>query len=255
VIGAFKDDDKGTESGSVYVFVRSGSTWNEQVKLTASDAAVGDRFGGSVSISSNTVIVGAWLDDNSRGTDAGSAYVYELMPPNSPPTITSITGPIDPIPVGTTFNMQGTFTDPDSGDTHTATWDWGDNTETPGVVTGGSVTGQYAYSTPGVYAITLTVEDAAGESDTATYQQYVVVYDPTGAFITGGGWINSPPGAIPEQPEIIGKASFGFISKYHHGAITPGGNTQFKFKYNSTQQATIGWLLQEQKPNSKEPEQ
>jgi hypothetical protein len=75
IIGAYGDDDAGSASGSAYVFVRSGTTWSEQVKLTASDAAAGDQFGSTVSISWNTAIVGAGLDDDA-GSASGSAYVF-----------------------------------------------------------------------------------------------------------------------------------------------------------------------------------
>jgi len=44
VIGAIFHDDKGDNSGSVYVFTRSGTTWSQQVKLTAADGAAGDVF-------------------------------------------------------------------------------------------------------------------------------------------------------------------------------------------------------------------
>jgi hypothetical protein len=75
VVGAHLDDDNGDGSGSVYVFKRVGMTWSEQTKLTASDGAVGDRLGRSVSISGDTVIAGAYLD-NENGNDSGSAYAY-----------------------------------------------------------------------------------------------------------------------------------------------------------------------------------
>ncbi|MCP4545787.1 MAG: DUF11 domain-containing protein [bacterium] len=75
VIGALYDDDVGSDSGSAYVFVRNGTTWTEQQKLTASDAAADDRFGNSVGISGDTVVVGAYLDDDA-GIDSGSAYVF-----------------------------------------------------------------------------------------------------------------------------------------------------------------------------------
>ena len=77
VMGAFGDDDNGNNSGSAYVFVRSGSLWTEQAKLTASDGAADDRFGWSVSVSGDTAAVGAWGDDD-NGTDSGSAYVFDL---------------------------------------------------------------------------------------------------------------------------------------------------------------------------------
>jgi len=76
IVGAFWDDDKGTDSGSAYIFKRDGTTWSQQDKLTASDGAVGDRFGWSVSISGDYAIVGAYLDDD-KGSSSGSAYILK----------------------------------------------------------------------------------------------------------------------------------------------------------------------------------
>jgi len=75
VIGAGRDDDAGSESGSAYIFYRDeGGTdnWGQVAKLTASDAATGDYFGSSVSISGDTVVIGAYLDDG-----GGSAYIFQ----------------------------------------------------------------------------------------------------------------------------------------------------------------------------------
>jgi hypothetical protein len=58
---------------------------------------------------------------------------------------------------------------------------------------------------------------------------YLPVYEPTGDFVTGGGWIVSPPGAMPAKPDAIGKANFGFISKYKKGSSEVTGNTEFQF--------------------------
>jgi hypothetical protein len=59
VIGAVWDRDAGEMSGSAYVFVRSGGVWTQQAKLVTSDAAGGDSFGNSVSVSGDTALVGA----------------------------------------------------------------------------------------------------------------------------------------------------------------------------------------------------
>ena len=64
-----------TESGSAYVFTRSGSGWNEHEKLTAPIARTNDAFGTSVSISGNSIVVGSPGDDDA-GTDSGAAYVF-----------------------------------------------------------------------------------------------------------------------------------------------------------------------------------
>jgi hypothetical protein len=64
VAGQHTADDNGHPlSQAAYVFVRSGTTWTQQEKLTAPDAAQGDRFGGSVAVSGDLVLVGAWGDD------------------------------------------------------------------------------------------------------------------------------------------------------------------------------------------------
>ena len=63
--------------GSAYIFTRSKSTWIEQEKLIASDGEAGDRLGDSVSISGDTVVVGASNDDD-NGSSSGSAYVFNL---------------------------------------------------------------------------------------------------------------------------------------------------------------------------------
>jgi len=76
VVGALLDDDSGADSGSAYVFEKDGGTWTQTAKLTASDGAAGDFFGFSVSMSGDTAVVGALLDDDS-GADSGSAYVFE----------------------------------------------------------------------------------------------------------------------------------------------------------------------------------
>ncbi len=76
VVGARDDDGTaGIEQGSAYVFVRSGGVWSQQQKLEATDAAAGDSFGGSVSISGETVVVGARADSGAAGNQ-GSAYVF-----------------------------------------------------------------------------------------------------------------------------------------------------------------------------------
>ncbi len=76
VIGAHGDGDAGVDGGSAYVFVRSGETWTQQAKLTASDAAGSDHFGRSVSVSGATAVIGAHYDDTAAGGNAGSAHFF-----------------------------------------------------------------------------------------------------------------------------------------------------------------------------------
>ncbi|MGH9936027.1 MAG: hypothetical protein ACREAM_07265, partial [Blastocatellia bacterium] len=77
VVGA-PYDKTGTNyyHGSAYVFTSSGGVWSLQRKLLANDGAAYDQFGCSVAISGDTVVAGAFSDDNGTKTDQGSAYVF-----------------------------------------------------------------------------------------------------------------------------------------------------------------------------------
>ena len=77
-IGAYADGDKGTYSGSVYVFKYNDSSYVQVQKLTASDGATGDFFGFSVAISGDgtTISIGAYSDDD-KGNNSGSVYVFK----------------------------------------------------------------------------------------------------------------------------------------------------------------------------------
>ena len=51
-----------------------------------------------------------------------------------------------------------------------------------------------------------------------------------GGFVTGGGWITSPPGAYLPDPSLTGKANFGFVAKYKLKSPVPDGTTEFNFQ-------------------------
>ena len=72
VAGANNEDTGAQDTGSAYVFTRSGTTWSQQAKITASDGAVNDLFGIRARIAGDTIIIGA-LQHNSN---AGAAYVF-----------------------------------------------------------------------------------------------------------------------------------------------------------------------------------
>jgi len=78
VVGARWDDDNGEDSGSAYVFSRDSTgstTWRQQAKLLPDDGAADDEFGGSVAVYNDTIVVGAYYDDD-NGDRSGSAYVF-----------------------------------------------------------------------------------------------------------------------------------------------------------------------------------
>jgi hypothetical protein len=83
-------NNSAADAGAAYVFVRSGSTWRLQAYLKAPNAEAGDRFGTSVAIDGDTIVVGANLEDSNQttiingttasadnsATDTGAAYVF-----------------------------------------------------------------------------------------------------------------------------------------------------------------------------------
>jgi hypothetical protein len=100
VVGTYQEDSNATgvngdqnnndasSSGAAYVFVRDWSTWTQQAYLKASNTDAGDYFGYSVSISGDTIVVGAYQEDsnatgvngdqdnNNNTSNSGAAYVF-----------------------------------------------------------------------------------------------------------------------------------------------------------------------------------
>jgi hypothetical protein len=78
LIGARNDDDGGANSGSAYVFRFDGTAWNQEQKLVADDAEIGDALGSAVAIHGAVALVGVPLSDDA-GTWSGSAYVFRRI--------------------------------------------------------------------------------------------------------------------------------------------------------------------------------
>ena len=167
---------------------------------------------------------------DNRGACATSSATVNIT--NVAPTVVAISAPVAPVQVNALITTSATFTDPGVPDTHTAVWDWGDGTTSPGTVSemngSGSVSGSHVYTAAGVYTVTLTVTDDDGGSGQSVFQ-FVVVYDPNAGFVTGGGWISSPAGAYVANPSLTGRANFGFVSRYRPGVNVPEGQTEFQF--------------------------
>ena len=168
----------------------------------------------------------------------------DLIFGNRTPILTALIGPIVPVPAGASVTISGHLSDADADDTHLATWDWGDGiVETNVPAPCGDFHRQHYYTAPGVHRVEVMVDD--GTDRVSEEFCYVVVYDPTAGFVTGGGWIVSPAGAYAANPELTGKATFGFEAKYKKGAGVPIGNTQFVFRmadlcFHST---SYDWLV------------
>jgi hypothetical protein len=89
VIGGDQSNNSAPDSGAVYVFLRSGTTWNQQAYVKASNTQFNDQFGWALALSSdgNTLVVGARYEDsnatgvggdqtNNTPTNSGAAYAF-----------------------------------------------------------------------------------------------------------------------------------------------------------------------------------
>ncbi|HYP53441.1 MAG TPA: hypothetical protein VEQ42_07865, partial [Pyrinomonadaceae bacterium] len=78
VVGAPADQvGSNSRQGSAYVYTRSGSTWTQQQKLTASDGVANDEFGYAVAIGGDTIFVGRHFTQvGNPARTRGAVYVF-----------------------------------------------------------------------------------------------------------------------------------------------------------------------------------
>jgi hypothetical protein len=81
VVGAYQNDSNGSDCGAAYVYELSGSQWIEKQKLVGSDGSAGDKFGRSVAVEGDTIVVGSYYGDSNK-PDTGSAYVFSRIDAN-----------------------------------------------------------------------------------------------------------------------------------------------------------------------------
>lgn len=171
--------------------------------------------------------------------------VAPLRVDNANPTITAVALSSTLVAVGSPVTLTASYGDAGTNDTHTCVVDWGDGSlPQSGTASAGQCTVTRPAPTVGVNQVTVTVTDDDDGLDTAT-TDFLVVYDPTGGFVTGGGHIPVPAGSLSTDPAASGRASFGFNSKYHKGASKPSGNTEFQFHAGAVnfQSTDYQWLV------------
>ncbi len=158
---------------------------------------------------------------------------FALIIPEVPLTINEIYAPLEPLPVNTFVNVsasiQGLYPDKD----YVGTWNWGDGTTSEGFIDleNRSVIGDHNYTVPGIYTLTLNITDDQGYMTTKEFQ-YVVIFEQSGGFVTGGGWITTQDNKI----------NFGLNARYPKNSSVPDGqmeignpDSDWKFKSSSYQ--------------------
>ncbi|MBP8132148.1 MAG: DUF5011 domain-containing protein, partial [Candidatus Hydrogenedentes bacterium] len=195
----------------------------------------------------NTVVAITATDVNGNSTQcAVTVTVVDV----TPPVVANEAVTPNPVAVNTPFVITATAADLcsnivaaeyslDGG----ATWLPMDPIGSPALSAGVSAT-VAGVSSSTILTVSVRGTDAAGNVS-APVSLFLPVYDPSGGFVTGGGWISSPPGAYALDPELTGKATFGFVSKYKKGANTPEGQTEFQFRAGNLNfhSSSYEWLV------------
>jgi endoglucanase len=176
------------------------------------------------------------------GFDPSPTAALSPVIENVAPTVGALSGPPDPMPVGTPLTVSASFTDPGVLDTHTATVEWGDGTTSSALIAerdgSGGLTASHAYGDAGVYRIDVLVADDDGGVMRSALDT-VVVFDPTAGSVRGAGWFDSPLGAYAADTSASGRASFGFLARYEKDAETIVAHPGFRlrgvgFEFEST---------------------
>jgi len=177
IIGAWKNDDAGTVSGSAYIYDQVENdigviSWVETKKIISSDLAINDHFGEGVGIMDDFVMITASNKDNF----SGAVYVYD---PHDTTLHANFAGDVRngnaPVTVQFTSVPQGNPT----------AYEWDFNSD--GFIDSTEPNPQFTYQINGVYNVTLTVFDETG-SDTDIKEDYIqVVSDILFGDVNGDG--------------------------------------------------------------------
>jgi hypothetical protein len=250
----FTEPVSGFQNGDVTIGGTAGGSKSASVTNPSNDGRTYD-IAVSGMTTSGTVIVSVGANKaqdpagngNAASTSTDNTVTWNQQTQNTAPVVT-ITSPA----FGSLYakgsanaNLSASFTDPDAGQTHTCSINWDDGSITnPAVNEVARTCGQaHTFTAAGVYTIIVTICDSAGGCGTA--ETWVVVYDASAGFVTGGGWINVAPGSYPANPTLGGRANFGFNAKYQNGARPPSGQTEFNFEVGNFNfhSETYDWLV------------
>jgi hypothetical protein len=185
-----------------------------------------------------TVVTWTAEDVSGNGSTAAQRVTVTAAADLVAPQVTGLNVAPNPVAINTAFTITALADDSTTGGSNivSAQYRLDQGTWTPMAVSDGAFDGPtedvratVASLPAGVYEVFARATDAAGNVGEAV-SVLLAVYDPSGGFVTGGGWITSPTGAYSPDPNLTGRASFGFVSKYKKGASLPTGETEFQFK-------------------------
>ncbi len=172
--------------------------------------------------SSSSVVITA---DDGRGGSSSTAFQLDVA--NLPPVLGAATGPTSAAAVGTPVTISAPVSDPGALDVLSCRFIWGDGTLDTTV--NGSCSATHTYSAAGIYPVDIVASDDDGGSASTSFEN-VIAYDPSAGFVTVGGWISSPIGALVANPSLTGRANLSLVARYRRDAAVPTGQSEFHFQ-------------------------
>ena len=239
------------EEGSAVALALSGTDSDGDALTFSWDLGDGTTGSGAappanhVYADNGTYVIMLAVDDGRGGVDTARTTATIS---NVAPSLAAFSIPATPMgltPGGITVPVSSSFTDPGTVDTHTASLDCGSGVTAQSEVVGEMASSACSFSSAGVYSIRLTVRDKDGGSDTKLSSAPIVVFDPAGGRLTGGGWVASPTGAVAFAPTAAGKLTFSLNARYEPGSSIPTGKAELnltvgKLEFRST---SLDWLV------------
>ncbi|MBD8529668.1 MULTISPECIES: PKD domain-containing protein [unclassified Massilia] len=193
----------GSLNGRGYIWTRTSGFVDLTSRVVGAPAGL-TLFGGLVLNDSGTIVA---------NTNAGTLV---LLVPSACHALPPVAGPVKytgAAHAGALLSFSAGFQDVDVRDTHKAVWSWGDGSKTTGTVNeksgSGSVSGQHAYRTAGIYTLRLTITDSSAKD--SAVERKVVVGGRTAT--TGVGAFASPANAASAGAHRASIGSFAFLSE------------------------------------------
>jgi len=239
------------DEGSPVALSLTGTDTNGDAPTFSWDLGDGTRGTGAmppanhVYVDNGTYEIVLAVDDGHGGIDTARTTATIS---NVAPSLAAFSIPATPLGLtsgGVIVPISSSFTDPGTVDTHIASLDCGTGVTAQSAIVSETASSACSFTSPGIYSIRLTVRDKDGGSDTKVASGPIVVYDPAGGRLTGGGWISSPAGAVAYAPTGAGKLTFSVNARYEPGSSVPTGKAELnlsvgRLEFRST---SFDWLV------------
>lgn len=221
-----------SKAGEMKPFLWSAASGMQDLSKRLYKAPAGLKVDQALAISDNGVIV--------AGSNAGLVLLTPCCAGSGAPAVGPVAAP-DLVEIGKPLDASVSFADEDAAGIRSVSWSWGDGNGAPAAVLkedggAGSASASHRYTAPGIYPVTATVVNRAGQS--VAVSRRVIVHAPVaGGIVSGSGAILSAQGALKTAPTKAGKASFRFIAPSSMGAgATAAGKGQLEFNL-------AGWIF------------